>query len=238
MKSTFKALLGLAFCIGLMPAAEARYFETRVDRLARMAEEFFADSYRGFNNRGRGNRQDVEVLFLAQQINAGAGLLRRMAYDRRPESELRDAVAIVSGQLRAAERYSHGRRQLQDMQRVLEDISRELSPSQWRPVEPVPEKKITGRLRWKGTVDGEVHVFVQGAEADVRTVSGFHATNVTFQFTSALPQRRVELGLRKLDGRGSLEVVQHPSPDNGFTAVIRISDTKHGQDKYEFELVW
>jgi uncharacterized membrane protein len=44
--------------------------------------------------------------------------------------------------------------------------------------------------------------------------------------------------LKKLKGRGTVEVIQQPARSNDFTAVIQILDPKGGADEYEFEIVW
>jgi hypothetical protein len=38
-------------------------------------------------------------------------------------------------------------------------------------------------------------------------------------------------------GRGSIRVVQQPTPRNGHTTVIRINDPQGGYGRYAFELI-
>jgi hypothetical protein len=99
------------------------------NRLARQAEELAADSYRGFNNRDRGNRADVEILFLVQQFGSGTNLLRRMVDDRRPFSELRNACDLLKQQSRDFSSYPFGRQRTTEIQRLLDEIARELNVS-------------------------------------------------------------------------------------------------------------
>jgi hypothetical protein len=46
----------------------------------------------------------------------------------------------------------------------------------------------------------------------------------------------MEVSLRKVEGRGMVELVQSPSERNDYTAVVRILDEESGADDYEFEL--
>ena len=48
----------------------------------------------------------------------------------------------------------------------------------------------------------------------------------------------MEVALHKLEGRGVMELVQSPSAQNDYTAVVRIVDEESGADDYEFELRW
>jgi hypothetical protein len=42
----------------------------------------------------------------------------------------------------------------------------------------------------------------------------------------------------KLAGRGKVELVETPSEENGYTAVIRIEDPQDGADTYRIRLNW
>lgn len=232
-------LIGLVLLTGAVHAAPAR-IESLAERLAQTAESLASDSYRGFVDRDRGNRADVEALFLVQQFNAGAALLNRMVRDRRPRSELQDAVAMLTDQVRASSRFGFGRNAWQDMSRTLDEMARELSSGGgWdRHDESGPPNAATGRMRWRGRVDDRVQIFVKGSDANSRLITGAPVAGGQFNFTSPLPQRPVALSLRKLKGRGSVEIVQQPSRNNGFTAVIEIYDSKGGSEDYEFEITW
>lgn len=209
------------------------------ERLTRTAEDLAAESYRGFRDRDRGNRADVEALFLIQQFSASASLFRRMVQDRRPDSELRDSLSILQDQIRGSNRFGFGRPVWQDMGRTLDEVSRELGASRGRSEDyQQPVDRITGRMRWRGAVDDTVQIFVQGSNSNARAARGAQVTNPYFNFTSPLPRRAVMVELKKLKGRGAVEIIQQPSRDNDFTAVIQILDPKGGSDEYEFEIVW
>jgi hypothetical protein len=223
----------------VLAAVPAR-IDSLAERLARTAEDLAADSYRGFRDRDRGNRADVEALYLVQQFSAGASLFRRMVQDRRPDSELRDSLLILQDQIRSSNRFGFGRRIWQDMGRTLDEISRELGASRGRSEEyqQQPADRITGRMRWRGVVDDTAQISVQGSNANARVIRGTQIMNPYSDFTSPLPRRAVTVDLRKLKGRGTVEIIQQPARDNDFTAVIQILDPKGGGDAYEFEIVW
>jgi hypothetical protein len=90
--------------------------------------------------------------------------------------------------------------------------------------EPEPAGRITGRMRWRGSVDEEVHVVVQGSSASVRLLSGQALPPPAVTFILPLPQPAVTVQLVNIRGRGSIEVLQHPSRNNDYTAVIQICE--------------
>jgi len=93
-------------------------------------------------------------------------------------------------------------------------------------------------MRWRGRVDNEVYVVVQRSNASIRTVAGSPVKNAGANFSSPLPRRAVSVEVKKLKGRGSVEVIQQPSRDNDYTAIIQIKDEKGEAADYEFELSW
>lgn len=246
MKCSRILLFGMAILLMSLQISAVSRLEDLADRLVAQADDLAAESYRGFARRDRGTRADVDALYLVRQFSASAALFRMMVADQRPESELRDSVAILSESLRGAERYSFGRRQMQDIRLALEDLSRELSVGSPGRDDNFPGRRddnlsgrLNGRMRWQGAVDDEIQIFVQGSEARTRVITGGEMGNGVSTFTSALPRRRaitVELASKK--GRGSVEIIQQPSSANDFTAVIRIKDPKGGSSRYEFEILW
>lgn len=206
------------------------------ESLARTAEQLAADGYRGFVGRSRGTRADVDALFYAQQFSASASLFRRLVADDRPASELRDAAAVLQEQAQGATRFGFGRRTWQQMEATIGEIIMELG--RMAPAVPQRGARVIGRLRWRGRVDNEVLVSVQGSAATARAVAGAEVADSSFDFTSPLPQQELTVEVRKIKGRGSVEVIQQPSRLNGYTAVVRVVDSKSGRDNYEFELIW
>jgi len=94
------------------------------------------------------------------------------------------------------------------------------------------------RFRWEGIVDGVSFVYIRGRHVQVETRSGLPVQRQRYNFSDPLPRASVELGLNVFNGRGRVRLVQHPRPNNEYTAVIRIDDNSGGRDVYGFELQW
>ncbi len=233
------SIIGLLLGSTSLTAASGRV-DNLVERLSRTADAMASEGYRGFVDRDRGNRRDVEALFLSQQFSAGAALLQRLVRDGRPDSELRDSVAVLADQARTSSSFGFGQRYWRDISGTLDELARELNAGggRGRSGDQRPDDRASGRMRWRGRVDDRTQVFVQGSNATAKVVSGNPVSNTSFNFTSPLPQRPVNVEVHKTKGRGSVDIVQQPSRNNGFTAVIEIFDSKGGAEDYEFELVW
>lgn len=95
-----------------------------------------------------------------------------------------------------------------------------------------------GAFRWEGRVDIGVEIRIRGGEHEISDAGGNGTQEYRSRFTSDLPQADVTVSLRQLEGRGSVELIQAPSAENDYTAVVRIEDSKSGDDTYELELSW
>jgi len=95
-----------------------------------------------------------------------------------------------------------------------------------------------GSLTWTGRVDDEIYLEIRGRRVSERRISGQPTYNINYNFTSPLPRSQVNVEVRRLRGRGNVDVVEQPSQQNNFTAVIRIRDGSGGADNYEIEVRW
>jgi hypothetical protein len=91
---------------------------------------------------------------------------------------------------------------------------------------------------WSGSVDGVLEIRIRGNRVDYRTVSGRAVQNVRVE----MPRRgnfrpNMPLRVQWAEGRGTVRVIQQPTPRNGQTTVIRISDPQGGYGRYAFELI-
>jgi hypothetical protein len=94
-------------------------------------------------------------------------------------------------------------------------------------------------LYWSGRVDGKVRVIVEQRNARSEAVAGAPVTGERIRFERPLPQRQgSEPQVRKLRGRGRVEIVEFPSSRNGYRLVFEIDDDKGGSDNYEVEAGW
>lgn len=98
---------------------------------------------------------------------------------------------------------------------------------------------VTGGLRWSGIVDDLVELRIRGRTVDVIERSGARTQQVRSQFgPQGLPRQDAVVRLQRVDGRGTVSVVQQPALWNSYTAVVRIRDSRGGADRYDLELVW
>lgn len=238
---------GLCLLLSLSVPSHAQSYRLNSlsEQLATQASDLAERSYTDYSNNSFSNRTDIEALYLAQQFSASANIFRRMVRDSRRAAELRDAAAIMSDLMRRAGGNYSRRSQWNDVQRTLEDIRRELNAGGF------PggggggggggrndDGRTTGRVRWRGTVDDDVHLVIRDDRVEVRTIGGSPYDNATFNFTSPLPRRRVNVSAIRLRGRGDVRVIQQPSRDNDFTAVVQIRDPSGGAREYEIEASW
>jgi len=234
---------GLALLAISAQVTQAQNLEDLAQRLVRQTDTLAQRSYDSFSSRRNPSRNDIEALYHSRSLNASAELFQRLVRDRRSDSELRDAFAVLQDFLRNSGRYAFDRRYWSDIQRTSDDLARELNIRQRdrgdsRPPWNDSDGRTSGRLRWRGTVDGETQLLVRRSDVESRALSGLPASAATFNFTSPLPRRALDLRLEKKHGRGDIEIVQQPSRNNDFTAVVEIRDKKGGSDDYEFELIW
>jgi len=95
-------------------------------------------------------------------------------------------------------------------------------------------------LTWPGNVDDRVTITTRGRTAIARG-RGFprpDPTNVRYDFRNPLPSRFARVSVRKIEGRGSVNIIQQPSASNGWTAIAEISDPQRSDDRYVLEFDW
>ena len=96
-----------------------------------------------------------------------------------------------------------------------------------------------GALSWSGRVDDVVEIHISGRRVDAITRSGVRVSDVNANIRGGgLPNRNVNLRIDQRSGRGSISVVQQPSAWNGYTAIIRINDSRSGASYYDLEAYW
>lgn len=243
MKTRMTTSWAIALLVLSVQVTHAQNLEDMVQRLVRQTDVLAQRSYDSFSSRRNPSRYDIEALYQLRSLNASAELFQRMVRDRRSDSELRDAFAVLQDFLRSSGRFAFDRRHWSEIQRTSDDVARELnvrerSPGDGRPPWNDSDGRTSGRLRWRGRVDGETQLLVRRSSVESRVLSGLPVSGITFNFTSPLPRTSVDVQLEKKKGRGDIEIVQQPSRNNDFTAVVEIRDKKGGSDDYEFELIW
>ena len=235
--------------------ASSRQLTTLSETLARQAEEISDTIYSDYNrdnNRGGGNRNSIQEVFAAEQFNASADLFYKMVGDRRSTNELRQAATLLQESFRRVST-SCQRNRWSDAQRTLDSIAQELNVNggygngnggngngngNGNGGNGNGGNGRSGRVTWRGTVDDNVQLIIRDDYIEVRTIGGTEYSNATYNFTNALPRQRINLALNRQSGRGEVRLVQQPSRDNDWTAIVEIRDSKSGADNYAFELAW
>jgi hypothetical protein len=101
------------------------------------------------------------------------------------------------------------------------------------------ESDTSGKLFWRGNVDDKLHLVIRGTSLEHRTVSGQSQTDGAFSFTAPLPQQTVTVSVPRFEGRSKkITVVQQPTAENQFTAIIEIIDDGAGARDYFLEIAW
>ena len=95
-----------------------------------------------------------------------------------------------------------------------------------------------GSMTWRGRVDDYVELRIQGNRVRSVERGGAPTYNEHASFSNPLPRADVRVEVKKRDGRGRVSLLEQPSRNNNYTAVIRIDDNKGGADDYEIEMQW
>jgi hypothetical protein len=100
---------------------------------------------------------------------------------------------------------------------------------------------VNGRssvLHWSGNVDGELELRIQNGRVNYRTVSGNAPTSIRADAGNAGGQRfNGQVFVTQNQGRGSVNIIQQPTANNGYTTVLRVRDPQGGYGFYDFDLM-
>jgi hypothetical protein len=103
---------------------------------------------------------------------------------------------------------------------------------------PILEPSGRGML-WTGTVDGRVQVVVHGGASFSEVLDGARVAGEHAEIFRPLPSRSgLKPTIRKVRGRGEVNIVETPSEQNSYRLIIEIDDPQPGADDYEIEIDW
>lgn len=238
----FCSILFFAFSVSAQDETN-RYGSSRLntllDQLKRTSVDLAdrtSENLRGGGRRGA-NRSDIEAAFLAQQLDASVGFFQEFARDGRRASELRDAASVLSDLLRRAPSFGLNSNLWRDAQNIVSDINREIGNN--NSGGGGNNNPREGRANWRGRIDDNVQLIIQGSNIETRRISGKTYPPGTFNFNSPLPTRNVTVDFQKNGGRSTnIRVLQQPSRNNNYTAIIQIIDEPFGADEYDLEIFW
>lgn len=237
-----KSLLSILMFICLF-AFSVNAQTSRITELAEQLQQNISSladrSSKDFFSRPSNNREQTNNFLTLQQLKLNGEILLLLVKNGRPAGELRDTSDSLSERLSRFNPDNSTRTLSQQIKNAIEDFNNELRKT----ANPSDRKNDTkgsavGSLYWHGTVDDEVHLIIRGNTVQTKTISGTEYTDAIFNFSSPLPEENVQISANKKEGRGTVKVIQQPSADNDFTAIIQILDKNGGAREYELEISW
>jgi hypothetical protein len=97
-----------------------------------------------------------------------------------------------------------------------------------------------GSFFFYGEIDDEAVLRIRGSEVTAETIRGRPVITKGAILTGVLSTSHStsSVDVKKGLGRGSVELLERPTRENGYTVVIRIRDDKGGSDQYRIHLTW
>ena len=90
-----------------------------------------------------------------------------------------------------------------------------------------------------GVVDGTDYLRFRRKQVDIEHIRAQPIRNAEYNFSAPLPDYKTEVFLSVEQGRGEVEVVQHPDFSNDYTAIVRVDDGRdRGASTYDLYLYW
>lgn len=98
---------------------------------------------------------------------------------------------------------------------------------------------MQGRLDLRMHVDGVTEIRIRGDRIIHTNLQARLGRNAGTEMTQPLPSAELaSITAVKEDGRGEFVLLQKPSPDNDYQAIVRIYDEKGGEDRYHISIRW
>lgn len=91
---------------------------------------------------------------------------------------------------------------------------------------------------WTGTVDREARITMRGRDITIRGDADRNRRDNRPRANGALPRTDGDVWVRVTEGRGNVDVIQQPNARNNYTTVVRIRDTRGGNDRYRLTAYW
>lgn len=91
---------------------------------------------------------------------------------------------------------------------------------------------------WTGRVDREVRINVQNNRMWTQNIGATEPGRARAQMTARMPRQDGQIYVQVENGRGRVDVIQQPSAQNGYSAIVRIQDPSSGSDLYRIVGYW
>jgi len=93
-------------------------------------------------------------------------------------------------------------------------------------------------FEWTGQVDREVQIMMRGNNVRTTLVGPTEPGRARARAFSTLPRQDGRIDVQVMNGRGNVNVMQQPSAQNGYTAIIRVDDPSAGSAPYRIVGYW
>jgi hypothetical protein len=93
-------------------------------------------------------------------------------------------------------------------------------------------------FEWTGRVDREVQVVMRGRNVWTNRIGQTEPGRAQIRELGTLPRQDGQLTIEVMNGRGSVDVIQQPTAQNGYTSIVRIVDPRSGSDTYRLVAYW
>ena len=105
--------------------------------------------------------------------------------------------------------------------------------------ESLPVTGAEPGMIWRGTVDGGARITIQGRSTFSEAVQRGSIAGERADSLRTLPARSdLHPAVKKLSGRGQVQIVEYPSETNSYRLVFEISDSASGASDYTIEVDW
>lgn len=108
----------------------------------------------------------------------------------------------------------------------------------WAAASNVEEPYRSGNVRWRGRVDQTANIIISGSDVQTEDAAGTGISGISYDINGYLARRPGSVTVRKRNGRGTVTVLQQPSRDNDYIAIIQVFDPSGGADGYEVDISW
>ena len=108
----------------------------------------------------------------------------------------------------------------------------------WAAAANVEEPYRSGSVYWRGRVDQTANIVIIGSDVQTQDAAGTGLSNVNFTINGYLARRPGSVNAQKRKGRGTVTILQQPTWDNDFTAIVQVFDPNGGADNYEVDISW
>ena len=108
----------------------------------------------------------------------------------------------------------------------------------WGAPANVEEPYQSGSVIWRGRVDQTANIVIIGSDVQTQDAAGTGLSNVNFTINGYLARRPGSVNAQKRKGRGTVTILQQPTWDNDFTAIVQVFDPNGGADNYEVDISW